>query len=323
MSYKKLNIPLVAIAVPVYNTEKYFKECLDHIVGQTYQNWICYITDNASTDTSYQIALEYEAKDSRFKVFRNKETVTAFENWNITLGRMSEVPADYMKYECADDWMFPECIERMVEILQKDDQVGVAFGYRLQDKYVDCDGLDINEGRIFDGKEILRRSMTDNLYISGGLGQGLYRVEALKNIDKDLQVINIQNIHCDVELNDKVMLNWKVGFVFQILTYYRRHEGQVLSFALKVNTDLYGNERRIYLHLNVFPELQKIYQELRMEYALYLLKSKKEKNAEILAWHKKYLERPITKEELKLAKKTMRRQLLKEIRMSIIKIIKV
>ena len=41
------NQPLVAIAVPVYNTEKYFRDCLDHILAQTYKNWICYITDNA------------------------------------------------------------------------------------------------------------------------------------------------------------------------------------------------------------------------------------------------------------------------------------
>jgi len=312
--------PLVAIAVPVYNTEKYFRECLDHILGQTYQKWICYITDNASTDSSYQIALEYAAKDSRFKVFRNEKTVTAFENWNVTLGRMSGVAASYIKYECADDWMFPECIEKMVELLEKDVRIGAVYGYRLQDKFVDCDGLDIYEGQIFEGKDILRRSLIDNVYITGGLGQGLYRVQALKEIDKDLQVININNIHCDVELNDNVMLNWKVGFVHQVLTYYRRHDGQILSFALKANTVLYGNERRVFLLLPLFPELKTTYLDIRMEYALFLAKCKRKNETEILAWHANYLERPITKKEYSLAKNKMRNRLIREIRKNIIKL---
>jgi glycosyltransferase involved in cell wall biosynthesis len=311
--------PLVAIAVPVYNTEKYFRECLEHIVGQTYQNWICYITDNASTDSSHQIALEFEAKDSRFKVFRNEKTVSAFENWNITLGRMAQLPAKYIKYECADDWMFPECIERMVELHQKDEQIGAVYGYRLDDKIVDCDGLDINEGQIFDGKKILRRSMTLN--ITGGLGQALYRMEVLKQISPNLHVINENNIHCDVELNDNVMIRSKVGFVYQVLTYYRRHNGQVLSFALKANTVLFGNERRMFLHLNVFPDILELYQQHRLEYALFLLKCKRKKYTDILEWHKKYLERPITKAEFKLAKQIEKKRIMHEIRIKFIQLL--
>lgn len=310
-----MNQPLVAIAVPVYNTEKYFRDCLDHILSQTYKNWICYITDNASTDSSYQIAIEYEAKDARFKVFRNEKTVSAFKNWNITLGRMTDVPAKYIKYECADDWMFPECIEKMVELHEQDEKIGAVYAYRLQDKMVDCDGLDIYEGNIFEGIDILRK-MTTN--ITGGLGQALYRMEVLKKISPELHVINENNIHCDVELNDNVMILSKVGFIYQVLTYYRRHEGQVLSFAEKTNTLLFGNERRMFLLLNVMPEIKEMYDSHRIEYASFLQKCKRKKNTEILEWHDKYLERPITKSEFKAARKWMRKQYLRQIRNNII-----
>lgn len=312
------DLPLVAIAVPVYNTEKYFRDCLEHIQAQTYQNWICYITDNASTDASYQIALEFAEKDARFKVFRNENTVTAFQNWNITLGRMVNVPAKYIKYECADDWMFPECIEKMVALHEQDDCIGAVYAYRLHDKIVDCDGLDIYEGNIFDGKDILRRSMTLN--ITGGLGQALYRMNVLKQISPKLHVINENNIHCDVELNDNVMLISKVGFVHQVLTYYRRHDGQVLSFALKANTVLFGNERRMFLLLSVFPDIKNLYEQHRLDYALFLLKCKRKNEREILAWHEKYLERPITNQEYRKAKSITRKRLLREVRINIIKL---
>ncbi len=314
------NHPLVAIAVPVYNTEKYFRECLEHILGQTYQHWICYITDNASTDNSYQIALEFAEKDSRFKVFRNEKTTTAFENWNITLGRMADVPAKYIKYECADDWMFPECIEKMVALHEKDDQIGAVYAYRLHDKIVDCDGLDIYEGEIFDGKEIVLKSIINGLYIYGGLGSTLYRMEALKQIDKNLHVINENNIHCDVELNDSVLMKWNAGFINEVLTYYRRHDGQILSFAEKTNTILYGIERRMFLHLEDFPEINVHYQEIRQEYALFLAKCKRKNKTEILAWHDKFLERPITKIELKRAKIQMRKRLLRVMKVSLIRL---
>lgn len=313
------NQPLVAIAVPVYNTERYFRDCLDHILAQTYTNWICYITDNASTDSCWQIAKEYEAKDPRIKAFRNEKTVSAYENWNITLGRMADVPAKYIKYECSDDWMFPECIEKMVALHEKDDQIGAVYGYRLQDKYVDCDGLDIYEGQIYDGKEILRRSMTLN--ITGGLGQSLYRMDVLKKISPELHVINENNIHCDVELNDNVMIRSKVGFIFQVLTYYRRHDGQVLSFAMKANTILFGNERRMYLLLDVFPDIKEMYEQHRLEYASFLNKCKRKKEYDIVAWHDKYLERPITKEEYRKARKMERKRLWRGVYIHLVKLL--
>jgi glycosyltransferase involved in cell wall biosynthesis len=320
MSNPKINLPLVAIAVPVYNTDKYLRECLEHILNQTYQNWVCYISDCASTDTSYTIALEFEARDIRFKAFRDETKVSAFRDWNVTLGRMADLPAKYIKYECADDWMFPECIEKMVDLLETDENIGLVYGYRLQNNTVDCDGLDIYSGNVFDGKDILKRNILNGLYIKGGLGQAIYRMEALKKIDSRLHVINENNIHCDVELDDKVLLDWKIGFVYQVLTYYRIHEDQINHFTREVNTNLFGNERRVFLHLALFPELKEIYQEIRLEYALFLLKCKRKNENEIIAWHTKNLERPITKEEYSLAKKMMRKKLIREIRMNFIKI---
>jgi len=316
----KINQPLVAIAVPVYNTEKYLRECLEHILNQTYRNWICYISDCASTDNSYQIALEFEAKDKRFKTFRDETKVSAFRDWNVTLSRMADLPAKYIKYECADDWMFPECIEKMVELLETDENIGLVYGYRLENKKVNCDGLDIYDGNVFDGKDILKRNLFEDLYIKGGLSQALYRMEALKKIDSRLYVINENNIHCDIELDDTVLMSWKVGFVYQVLTYYRIHDEQINHFTREANTDLFEFERRYFLHLSLFPELKKSYQDIRLEYALFLSKCKRKNETEILAWHNEHLERPITKSELRMAKRKFRKRLLREIRINIVKI---
>lgn len=56
---------LISIVVPIYNVEKYLRECLDSISEQTYKNFECIMVNDGSTDSSQQIAEEY-LEDSRF-----------------------------------------------------------------------------------------------------------------------------------------------------------------------------------------------------------------------------------------------------------------
>ena len=56
----------LSIIVPIYNVEKYLKECLDSIQAQTYSNFQAILINDGSTDESPKIAQEYAQKDSRF-----------------------------------------------------------------------------------------------------------------------------------------------------------------------------------------------------------------------------------------------------------------
>lgn len=58
-------LPKVAVIIPIYNVQKYLRECLDSILHQTYQNLEIILVDDGSTDTSASIAKEYFDKDSR------------------------------------------------------------------------------------------------------------------------------------------------------------------------------------------------------------------------------------------------------------------
>lgn len=63
--------PLISIIVPVYNSEKTLKRCVDSILEQTFSNWELLIIDDGSTDFSGNIYDEYAKLDERVKVHHN------------------------------------------------------------------------------------------------------------------------------------------------------------------------------------------------------------------------------------------------------------
>jgi len=66
---------LVSVVVPVYNVDKYLRECLDSLVNQTYKNLQIILVDDGSTDNSGSICDEYAEKDKRITVIHQKMQV--------------------------------------------------------------------------------------------------------------------------------------------------------------------------------------------------------------------------------------------------------
>ena len=60
-------MPLVTIIIPVYNTEKYLRKCLDSVVNQTYKNIEIIIINDASIDNSKNIINEYAKYNKKIK----------------------------------------------------------------------------------------------------------------------------------------------------------------------------------------------------------------------------------------------------------------
>lgn len=62
----------VSVILPVYNTGKYLRQCLESIENQTLKNFEVFCVDDGSTDDSVEIISEYEKKDSRFHLLEQK-----------------------------------------------------------------------------------------------------------------------------------------------------------------------------------------------------------------------------------------------------------
>ena len=66
------NQPLVSVIIPVYNVEKYLRECIDSVINQTYKNLEIILVDDGSTDSSGKICDEYVEKDERITAIHQK-----------------------------------------------------------------------------------------------------------------------------------------------------------------------------------------------------------------------------------------------------------
>jgi len=285
----KKNPPLVSVAIPVYNGGEYFEKCLESVHNQTYQNWECLINNNHSTDDTLEIANRYSSADKRFKVFDNEEFLKMVDNWNMACSRISS-EAVYLKVLGADDWLFPESLEKMVEVMEANPNVGLCSSYRLNDLHVDMDGLNLWEGNVYDGKEMLYKQLTRRMDISGSNTTILFSLDYLKQIPRFPMVFDNTAYHQDTELVYEIMNIADVGFVFQVLTYTRRHEmAHTNTEGIRYRTLLQLNEKVLWQYKGHDRELNKRYRVCRLEYASFLFFRRLKFDQAAIRWHKNYI----------------------------------
>ncbi|URZ06301.1 glycosyltransferase [Clostridium felsineum] len=77
----------IFIGMPVYNGERYIKYAIESIIKQTYRNWKLFISDNNSTDATYEICKQYEKQDTRIKVIRQNINIGMVRNFEYVLDK--------------------------------------------------------------------------------------------------------------------------------------------------------------------------------------------------------------------------------------------
>ena len=123
---RRCMIPEILVFVPTYNSEKYLRQCLDSVIQQTFQDWECVISDDASKDKSVEIAREYENRDSRFKVLTHGYNVGAANNWNRAKENNNSFAT---KILCADDYLYIDALENQINLL-RDFKTAIVFSER-------------------------------------------------------------------------------------------------------------------------------------------------------------------------------------------------
>ena len=209
--------PLVSVVTPFYNTEAFLAECIESVLRQTHQNWEYVLVNNQSTDRSAEIARLYAAQDSRIRLIETPRFLSQNENYNFALEQIS-TSSKYCKVVQADDWIFPECLARMVSVADGDPSIGVVSGYRIQGRLVNNDGLPYSDAPI-PGREICRLNLLlDGRQLFGSPTTVMVRSELVR---KRRPFYPPASISDDSDAMFEVLRDCAFGFVFQVCAYER------------------------------------------------------------------------------------------------------
>jgi glycosyltransferase involved in cell wall biosynthesis len=113
--------PAVSVIVPIYNVEKYLRQCLDSVVGQTLADIEIILINDGSKDGSLAIMKEYAEKDGRVRIIDKPN-----EGYGKTMNRGLDAAAgEYVGIVESDDWIEADMYETLYKIA-KDNDVDVA-----------------------------------------------------------------------------------------------------------------------------------------------------------------------------------------------------
>lgn len=102
----------ISIIVPVYNEEKHLNRCVDSVLSQTYSELELLLIDDGSTDSSGVICDEYAQKDSRVRVFHEKNGgVSKARNLGI-----SKANAEWIMFLDSDDYLIKDALEILISL---------------------------------------------------------------------------------------------------------------------------------------------------------------------------------------------------------------
>jgi glycosyltransferase involved in cell wall biosynthesis len=225
--------PLVSVVTPVHNGERYLRQCIESVLAQTYRHWDYTIVNNRSTDRTIEIGHEYAAKDPRIRIWNSERFVPVEQSYNNAFRQISP-ESKYCKVVAADDWLAPECLEKMVGLAEQHPNVGIVGAYGLTGSKVEWQGLPYST-TIVNGRELCRARLLGGPYLFGTATSLLFRSDVVRMRHA---FFNEANLHCDSEACLAVLEQHDFGFVHQVLTFQGVRPDSLTSYSIRMQTYL-------------------------------------------------------------------------------------
>lgn len=242
-----------SILVPVYNVEKYLKQCLDSILSQTFTDYEVILADDGSTDSSGKICDEYVKKyPDKIKVFHK-------ENEGLLLTRrfsLKKAQGEYIVFVDSDDYVSPD-------LLQVLDQNFTKHG---------CDMVIYNFNRFVDGEDELTSPSipyADETIFEGDSKTELCKQYILKHTFVNMWVKSVKREIVDIDADytkwnvargEDIIQSFalfdnasKILFIDNKLYYYRKNEGSVtLKVALKDYKSFLTHSEKTFQYIDIW-----------------------------------------------------------------------
>jgi len=211
--------PLISIGLPVFNGERYLKNAIESILGQSFKDFELIICDNASTDDTEDICRHYAAKDKRIRYMRNPQNKGSAFNFNKVFW---EAKGKYFRWNCYDDYIHPDLLKICLEYMQNNPGAVLYYSRAIM---IDQDS---NVTELYTDKMDLRddkASKRMRKYFQAYKGHhmcnpvfGIFETEFLKNTG-----VMGAYLSSDMVLLGETAMRGKIFEIPEYLFYYRVH----------------------------------------------------------------------------------------------------
>lgn len=223
MKMSSKNNPLVSIIIPIYNSERYLRACLDSVFSQSYPNIEVLLVNDGSTDKSLAIIDEYAQINSNSVIITQK-------NGGLSSARnagIKKAKGELLCFLDSDDEISPNFIKELIRSI--DIKNGVLISCcrytRQRDKLTNTHDNQLNT--IIDSKQYLIQTYYQNdanLY-SVTVGTKIFAAQLFKNVQ-----FPIGKLYEDFAIIDRLILQSpKVALVDENLYYYRRSDNSITT----------------------------------------------------------------------------------------------
>ena len=242
------NQPLVYVISPVYNGERYLRECIEAVLAQTYTNWQYTILNNCSKDRSLEIAREYAVRDPRIRVVDSDTFRGMIANFEYGTSLMP-AEARYLKFAFCDDQLLPECLQQMVSIGESDPQIAIVGCYVLNGTRI------LSRGVPF-GTQVVPGRLPCRSYLLNGESP----FESLNGLMVRAEVVRRRGrLHArddglfeDLDVCFDLLRDAKFGFAHQVLAFNRRDNESTLSRIRNYNPMLLSDMVFLYRYAQTY-----------------------------------------------------------------------
>ena len=268
-------MPKVSVVVPVYNVEKYLRQCLDSIINQTFKDIEIICINDCTKDNSQEILEEYSKKDNRISIVINEE--------NMGLGRtrnksFNYINSEYVLFVDSEDWLELNAIEELYNAISSTDSNIAYFNYR-----------DVHEdtGKIVE--TILKNVLADtNLKLED---QKVFTNEDIKNLSfrkipnltwfklyKKSFLVNNSIYFAPYKFEDQIfsikakILSNKNVYVDKILYNYRIQQQSIMRTSQIPFFEIYNDINNLLTELNLKEELEAIFDEYVIQTIVFSMK---------------------------------------------------
>ncbi len=127
-----MDLPLVSIIIPTYNTQDFIEKGINSLVNQTYSHIEILIIDDKSTDNTVEVIQTKFPQNSRIKLIQKEKNSGPASSRNIGI---KNATGKYIALLDSDDYYVPDKIEKQVSVMESHPEIAVCS------TYLQCFGL--------------------------------------------------------------------------------------------------------------------------------------------------------------------------------------